>query len=242
MSILGVDFGGSFIKSGVIYSSGFVEYKSNIETPKSSTPENVFNAIKPLINSDIEKVGMAIPCAVKNNRALTSTNVDAGWQSINLKETARGILGVDCTFINDADAAAVAEMSENVDTYGLTILLTFGTGIGAAIIYNGTLIPNMEFGRMAMPNGIDTAEAFVSARAKRDLGMQWDEYIYRMNIYLDYVCDMFQPDNIIIGGGVSDDWEQWGDKLKAPCNIHKAKLGNNAGFIGAAHYANGFAN
>ena len=242
MSILGVDFGGSFIKSGIVYSSGSVVHNPSIETPNPSTPENVFNAIKPLITSDIQKVGMAIPCAVKENRALTSTNVDAGWRSINLKETAREILGVDCTFINDADAAAVAEMSANIDTHGLTILLTFGTGIGAAMIYNGTLIPNMEFGRMAMPRGIDTAEEFVSGRARKELGMDWEEYGYRMNIYLQYVCDMFQPDNLIIGGGVSEEWDSWAHRLVVPCAVHKAKLGNNAGFIGAAQYADGFAN
>lgn len=241
MSVLGVDFGGSFIKSGTVYTGGSSQ-NDPIPTPEVSTPENVFYAIKPLVHSGITKVGMAIPCAVKNNRALTSTNISNIWQTIDLQKSAQDILGIDCTFINDADAAAVAEMSENIETYGLTILLTFGTGIGAAMIYNGTLIPNMEFGRMAMPRGIDTAEDFVSAKMKTYLGLNWDEYAYRMNLYLDYVCDMFQPDNLIIGGGVSDDWDQWGHLLKAPCNIHKARLGNNAGFIGAAHYANGFAN
>lgn len=241
MKVLGIDFGGTFIKGGDVYSVQHVAHNPQISTPIKSTPENVFNAVKPWVDSDTYRIGFAIPCAVKNNRALTSTNIDDGWQSISLKETAERILGVDCTFINDADAAAVAEISEGYDLYGLTILLTFGTGIGAAMIYNGTLVPNMEFGRMAMPFGIDSAEKYVSARIKKELYMDWDEYAYRMNKYLDYVCDMFQPDNIIIGGGISEEWNQWGHMVQAPCNIRKAKLGNSAGLIGAALYADGFA-
>lgn len=242
MSLLGIDFGGTFIKGGTVHSSMYVEHNPSIPTPNPSTPENIFNAVKQWVLPEHTKIGFAIPCAVKNNRALTSTNVDMGWQSIELKQTAESILGIDCTLINDADAAAVAEIAEGYDLYGLTILLTFGTGIGAAMIYNGTLIPNMEFGRMAMPFGIDSAEKYVSARIKKELHMDWDEYAYRMNKYLHYVCDMFQPDNIIIGGGVSDEWDAWGHMIEAPCNIRKAKLGNSAGLIGAALYADGFAN
>ena len=107
MSILGIDFGGSFIKSGTVYTGGSSQ-NDPIPTPEVSTPENVFYAIKPLMHSGITKVGMAIPCAVKNNRALTSTNISNIWQTIDLQKSARDILGIDCTFINDADAAAVA--------------------------------------------------------------------------------------------------------------------------------------
>lgn len=241
MKVLGIDFGGTFIKGGDVYSVHHVVHNPQIPTPANSTPENVFNAVKSWVDSDTHRIGFAIPCVVKNNRALTTTNIDDGWQSIGLKETAEKILGVDCTFINDADAVAVAEMLNEYDLTGLTVVLTFGTGIGAAMIYNGVLVPNMEFGRMAMPFGIDTAEKFVSARIKKELDMDWAEYSHRMNTYLAYVCDMFQPDNIIIGGGVSEEWDAWGHMIQAPCNIRKAKLGNSAGLIGAALYADGFA-
>lgn len=243
MSLLGIDFGGSFIKSAYVYTNGMYEQLDNIPTPQPSKPENVFSAIKPLVTKEVTTIGMAIPCAVKNNRALTSTNVDAEWQSIDLQKTARDILGVNCTFINDADAAAVAEMAENIQIEGLTILLTFGTGIGAAMIYNGTLIPNMEFGRMPLRYmGISSAELYAAGRIKTESSLSWQQYARRLNVVLEQVNDLFQPDHIIIGGGITDGWAEFGSLLESTAPVHKAILGNLAGVIGAAKYADGFAN
>jgi len=236
--IFGIDVGGSFIKGGIVHSPKNIKLKMSLMTPQPSTPTNIFTLIKPWITNEISKVGFAIPCVVKNNKALTTTNIDDSWQNIILTDIANEIIKTDCTFINDADAAAVAEILYYNQLSGLTIVLTFGTGIGFAMVYNGILIPNLECGRITLPNQKINAETYVSGKAK--LNLSWDQYIERMNEFLFHICDMFQPDNIIIGGGISEQWENWGHKIQTPCNIYKANFGNSAGIIGAALYANGF--
>ena len=238
MIILGVDFGGSFIKSGLLLGN----QNDNIPTPTPSTPENVFRAIKPLVDKyNVDHVGFAIPCVVKNGRAKTSTNVDYSWQTTDLVGLSKEILGVDCLFLNDADAALLAELNNQTHQFdGLTIMLTFGTGIGAAMSYNGTLIPNMEFGRMPLYGGIDSAEHIASGRIKTVENLSWEHYAERLNLVLYQVNDLFQPDNIIIGGGITDNWYHFDRLLKSAAPIRKAELDNNAGWLGAAVYANGF--
>lgn len=238
--ILGVDIGGSFIKGGIVNTPSDIQIKNSLVTPQPSTPINIFSLLKPWVTENITKIGFSIPCVVKNDKAKTSTNIDSSWQNIVLSEYAKEILKVDCTFINDADAVAVAEVLYYKQLDGLTIVLTFGTGIGIAMIYKGVLIPNLECGRIYLPNHDGSAETYVSAKVK--LTLTWDEYMFRMNQFLSHICDMFQPDNIIIGGGITEKWNEWGHKINIPCNIHKANYGNNAGIIGASLYANGFAN
>ena len=48
------------------------------------------------------------------------------------------------TALNDADAAGLAEVQVRGGTRldGVVIMVTFGTGIGIAIINNGQLVPN----------------------------------------------------------------------------------------------------
>ena len=55
-------------------------------------------------------------------------------------------------FLNDADAAGIAEMKCGAgrDTPGTVIMLTFGTGIGTALFTDGVLCPNTEFGHLEL--------------------------------------------------------------------------------------------
>ncbi len=54
------------------------------------------------------------------------------------------------TVLNDADAAGIAEdrFGAGKDVDGVVVLLTFGTGIGSAILHHGVLLPNTELGHM----------------------------------------------------------------------------------------------
>lgn len=241
MNILGIDFGGTFIKYKVFEVNGenlgFKSAMFHIPTPSPSTPELVLESIKNVTFdlAGIDLVGMAIPCVVKQNLAKTATNIDKTWLDADLNELSARYFGKSCFFINDADAAAIPMLEHCKE--GMSILLTFGTGIGAAMICDGQLIPNMEFGRMEF-NG-SSAENYVSARIKEQQNLSWEEYIDRINKFLTYVHDMFQPDQFIIGGGITDKWSEWEHMLKVPCPVMKAAHDNQTGVYGAAMYAYG---
>lgn len=238
--VFGVDVGGSFIKMGLVdVMTGKVDGFQSIELPSPSTPSNILNAIQYYIPYEATAVGLGVPTIVKNNKMLTGPHIDPEWRTINVHELAENVLALPCAFLNDADAAAIAEINFGAmrNLNGVTIMLTFGTGIGTAIYHDDELLYNTEFGRMALPGGIDNAENIAAAIVKKVNNLTWEQYANNVNIYLAELNKCFWPDHVVIGGGVSEVWDEWSHLLKAPFEIHKAQLGNTAGVIGAAIYA-----
>ncbi len=131
-----------------------------------------------------QAVGFAFPSVVKNNIARTAANVDHGWIGADGVKLARTALGLPAVFLNDADAAGLAEMRWGAgrNTPGTVIMLTFGTGIGTALFSDGKLMPNTEFGHIQM-HGAD-AEAWASARVRTEQNLDFPEWIGRVNEYL----------------------------------------------------------
>lgn len=235
-NIVGVDIGGSLTKIGIVDPYvGSILSRVTIETPQQSTPEHALKLIKEQLPPDCQAVGFGIPCIIKDGITKTAPNIGPAWKDINFKKLAQDMLGVKCEALNDADAAAYAEIRFGAmrNLPGVTIFLTFGTGIGTAIYNDGSLLLNTEFGRMALPGGIDNAEMIASAKVKSDKRLRWADYAENVNIYLAELNKLFWPDNVVIGGGVSDHWKDWGHLLRAPFNIYKAQLGNTAGILGA---------
>lgn len=235
--IIGVDVGGSMIKIGAVDPrTGKVKKKFSIETPRKTTPEFTLSLIKKKLPENYKAVGFGIPCIVKDGVTRTAPNIGEAWNNVKFKELAEHILETKCAVMNDADAAALAEIKFGVmrELSGVTVFLTLGTGIGTAIYHNNVLLLNTEFGRMALPGGVDDAEMIASARAKTAQKLSWEEYAENVNTYLAEINKLFWPDHVVIGGGVSDSWYEWGHLLEAPFQIHKAQLGNNAGIVGSA--------
>lgn len=240
IKIFGVDIGGSSIKMGSVnMENAEVIEVSSIPLPSPSTPSAVINSIKDYIPSDCLGIGFGVPSIVKDGKMLTGPRLDSQWRSsLNVQLLAENTLKLPCAFLNDADAAAMAEIKFGTikNLKGVTVFLTLGSGIGTAIYYNGQLLLNTEFGRMALPGGIDNAESIAAAIVKTNNNLTWEQYAQNVNVYLQEINKHFWPDHVVIGGGVSDHWNDWSHYLKAPFQIHKAKFGNNAGIIGAAIY------
>jgi polyphosphate glucokinase len=141
-------------------------------------------------------------------------------------------------FLNDADAAGVAEMSAGgagKDADGVVIMLTFGTGIGSALFLDGELVPNTEFGHLEF-HGRD-AEFTASARVRTEQHLDWPTWCARVNDYLARLHGLFWPDLFIIGGSISEDFDQFGHLLQSPAEIRRAAHGAQAGVVGAAFAA-----
>src|ERR1041384_2780805 len=159
MKVLGIDVGGSSIKGGLVdvTTGQLLGDVDQVPTPKPSAPEAVMKQVA-VLGARFPKadaVGFAFPAAVKNNIARTAANVDHGWIGADGVKLARATLGLPAVFLNDADAAGIAEMrwGGGRTTRGTVIMLTFGTGIGTALFYDGKLMPNSEFGHIEMHGG-----------------------------------------------------------------------------------------
>ncbi len=105
--------------------------------------------------------------------------------------------------LNDADAAGIAEARFGAakDVPGVVILLTFGTGIGSALLYDGTLVPNTELGHLEL-DGHD-AEKRAAASVREEHKMSYKEWAKRVDLYMTHVEHLFTPDLFVVGEGVS---------------------------------------
>ena len=238
-STLGIDVGGSSIKLANVSNGLVTDYKS-IELPVVSTPNNVFAYIRAnLPQNTSDTIGIGMPCVVQNGYMKTTANIDDSWQTINAELVGSQMLGKRCVFINDCDAAALAEVNYGAARHidGTVIVLTLGTGIGTALFHNGTLFPNTELGHIGLFGITSDAERYASAKVKTNLELDWHTYIDRVNVYLNELHRLLWPSAFVIGGGVSENFDQWQRYIKVPCDVYKAELGNDAGIVGAALYA-----
>lgn len=237
MKVLGIDVGGSSIKGGLVdVQTGTLIGEAHVSTPKPSTPEAVMKQVAVLGQQlpGAQAVGFAFPSVVKNNIARTAANVDHAWIGADGVKLARATLGLPAVFLNDADAAGIAEMRWGAgrNTAGTVIMLTFGTGIGTALFSDGKLMPNTEFGHIEM-HGAD-AEAWASARVRTEQKLDFPEWIARVNEYLALIHALFWPDVFILGGAVSERYEQFAPLLKSQAEIRPAHFAGQAGVMGAA--------
>ena len=116
--------------------------------------------------------------------------------------------------------------------HGVVLLLTFGTGIGSALINNGALVPNTEFGHLDFKGSV--AEEYAAGRLVRRDNLKIEWWAERVNEYLQYLDLILSPRIVIIGGGVSKRFEEFRRQLDTRATVVPAKLRNNAGIVGAA--------
>ena len=113
------------------------------------------------------------------------------------------------------------------------VLVTLGTGIGSAVLHNGSLLPDTELGHLEI-DGQD-AEQFASTVARERNKWSWEQWGRHVDRYLAKLEYMLAPDLFIIGGGVSDDPERFFRYLEhVDCKVVPATMGNDAGIVGAA--------
>jgi polyphosphate glucokinase len=140
--------------------------------------------------------------------------------------------------VNDADAAGVAEMSYGVgkdNTKGVVLFLTLGTGIGSAIFIDGRLLPNTELGHIEVRGKEAEKRASDAIRKKKEY--TWSEWAVRLQEVLSRLEALFWPDLIVLGGGVSKEWENYLPLIHMRAKVLPASLLNQAGIVGAAIYA-----
>ncbi|HKT72626.1 MAG TPA: ROK family protein [Steroidobacteraceae bacterium] len=236
---LGIDIGGSSIKAGLVnVGMGRVEGELiAAPTPRPSAPDALMPVIGGLasrLGATSGPVGLTFPGVVKDGKARTTANIDSGWQGVDGAALVERTLGRRGVFLNDADAAGLAEVRWGAGrgVAGTIIMLTFGTGIGTALFTEGKLFPNTELGHMEL-NGRD-AEKSASAAVRTAEKLDWPAWIERVNAYLQRMHALFWPDLFILGGAVSERFDEFSPLLRAGAPIRPAQFTGQAGVIGAA--------
>ena len=152
---LGIDIGGTGTKYGFVDKEGKIYCESSIPTPKAEQKEGenfeifldkLYNEImsaKKACGHDLEIVGIGVGAPNGNYfNGCIEFAVNLPWKGVLRASTLIGDkLGLPATLTNDANAAAIGEM-----TYGAArglkdfIMITLGTGVGSGIVINGQMV------------------------------------------------------------------------------------------------------
>ncbi|GAA3746353.1 ROK family protein [Leifsonia bigeumensis] len=241
---VGIDIGGTGIKGAIVdvATGELLTDRMKLPTPAGGKPDDILDTVLALFDelgevSDDAPVGVCFPAIVLHGRTMSAANVSKKWIGLEAEKLFEQKLGRDIHFVNDADAAGVAEARYGAarGAKGLTILTTLGTGIGSAMLFDGELIPNSELGHLEL-DGHD-AEHLASTSAKEKEDLSWQDWAKRLQRYYEHLELLFSPDLILVGGGISKSSEEFLPLLDLRTPIRPATLRNNAGIVGAAALA-----
>ncbi|MGN2637097.1 polyphosphate--glucose phosphotransferase [Nocardia takedensis] len=235
----GINIGGSGVKGAAVdlRTGELVHDRIKIPTPQPSTPQAVAAAVAELVAQAgwTGPVGVTLPAVVLDGVARTAANIDKAWIGTDARALFSAALGGRAvSVLNDADAAGLAEDRYGAakDFDGLVLLLTFGTGIGSALLYNGTLVPNSELGH-AEVGGAETEHRAAASIKERD-GLSFEQWAAEVSNVLIGLENLFWPKVFVAGGGISRDADQWIPLLTNRTPVVPAHLRNTAGIVGAA--------
>ncbi len=288
---LGIDWGGTYIKAGLVNAEGSIVKKIVYTSADLSKKDLFIKKIESLVKdvglSKIKGIGIGVPGIVdiKEGFIYYLPNIK-GWKNYPLKKNLEKRIKLPISINNDANAFALAE-----SYYGAgrgkarAIFLTLGTGLGGAIIYNGTLVRGrtsaLELGHVPISlegqlcgcgskGCIETyvGNAYLLKRYKKLKGNKtkvkgikeiyekaldgekqalkvWEEFSHALGKFLSGMINVFNPQVIIFGGGVSGAFKVFKPMLEKTIKKHtmwpqmkglklvKAQV-KEAGLIGAA--------
>lgn len=199
-----------------------------------------------------------------------ATQALPGFTGLELSKTLSQKLGRRVVAINDAVGALIGEgMLGAGKKYDSVMMFTLGTGLGASFLKDKNLgaqsVVDTRLGHLCLyEDGRDCfcgkkgcAEAYVSATALKKYGNENLYHLFKAtdvvqkkvlaDFYKDLTkvavksAEMYNPDLIIIGGGVIELAEYWWQNFlkeyKANCDtpIACASLGNKAGVLGSVY-------
>jgi len=240
---VGIDVGGTTIKGAAVdtQTGKLLTQVQSADTPDRPSPDRVGEVAAELTSvlSPSGAIGCALPGVVGADRLLRAPNLAAEWADPGALTALKAHLGADAVVVNDADAVGLAELrfSQVSDARGLTIVLTFGTGIGSALIFNGELIANAELGELSGPTG--PFEHVASGRAITTNDLSPQQWATAAQPYFDELEKLLSPTQWIVSGGLSKSFDEYFARVRLDQPIRVAHLGEHTGIVGAALAANG---
>jgi polyphosphate glucokinase len=208
MNVLVIDIGGTNVK---MLASG-QESPRRFPSGKRMTPADmVQSALETAKDWDFEAIAMGFPGPVLCGKPIMEpVNLGKGWTEFDFQAAFNRPIKI----INDAVMQALGGYQG-----GKMLFLGLGTGLGTAVIVNGTVEP-LELGHF--PYKKKTLEDYVGARGLKRLGrVKWQRHV---DLIVNRLVAAIKPDDVVLGGGNAK-------KLKGlPPG---ARLGNNAfAFLG----------
>ncbi len=149
--IIGVDIGGTSIKVGLVKKDGTIIKKESykvVNNNQEKMAEELGNFILKFIGDDlsaIQGIGLACPGIIDRQNGICHTSPNLFWHELHICEIVQNICKKEVRIINDANAAALAELVLGAGKdFNSFVMLTLGTGVGGGIVINHELFEGKD--------------------------------------------------------------------------------------------------
>lgn len=151
---IGIDFGGTSVKTGVVCGSEIIDSAPPIATQEFDGPDSLIATMVRTVedlrvkHSGICAVGVGMPGFVHFEKGIVFnlTNV-RGWQDIPLKDLLQEKLKLPVVADNDANCMAFAEWKLGAGRgFQHLVCASLGTGVGGGVIVNGQMVRGANYG------------------------------------------------------------------------------------------------
>ena len=198
MPTLAVDIGGGTIKLVVLSPEGEPMTETLAQpTPDPATPDAVFALIRDMADTlpPHQRVSVGFPGVVKDGVTFNAPNLgNELWARVSLAERLAHLLERPVRAVNDVDLQGLG-VALGV---GVELVLTFGTGVGAALFTGGVLVPNLELGHHPFRDAQSYEDLIRDTELKRIGPVQWSARVVDAIAQLEPI---FNYDTLHLGGG-----------------------------------------
>jgi len=205
LRILAVDVGGTHVK---VLLRGEVQAREAPSGPKM-TPREMVRCVRRLARGwRYDVVSMGFPGVVLHGRPATEPrNLGKGWVGFDY----RTAFGRPVHIINDAAMQAIGSYEG-----GRMLFLGLGTGLGVALIVNGT-VEATELGHLPYKKG-RTYEDYLGLRGLERLGKKkWRRAVADVTLRL---ATAFEVDYVVLGGGNANALKKLPPRARLGDNSH----------------------
>ncbi len=148
---LGIDFGGTLLRCGIIDEEGNIVDQIKSPTKELANKDDLVNKIVELAENlefrkyGITKTGVAVCGPVEPKTGVIDSLPNVPFEPFSLKEELESRLGIEAIIGNDANVAAFAESKIGFGK-GKDIVeyVTISTGIGAGLVINGKIVEGFK--------------------------------------------------------------------------------------------------
>jgi polyphosphate glucokinase len=132
---------------------------------------------------------------VKDGVAQNAPNLgDELWRGVRLNEQLTQLLQRPVRAVNDADLQGLGVVRGK----GVELVLTLGTGMGAALFTDGVLVPNLELAHHPLRDGQTYEDLVRDSELKRIGPVEWTGRVLNA---IEQLEPIFNYDTLHLGGG-----------------------------------------
>jgi predicted NBD/HSP70 family sugar kinase len=252
--IAAVDVGGTKTLLAVFNEDGKIVERRRFATPKKYADfcRQLADNVAGLSTKKFTAVAAAFPGKIIRATGVVHAFGNLDWHDVHVRQLLEKIFGKNTRIAieNDSKLAGLSEARALGSKYERVLYVTIGTGISNALVVNGKLDPELidsEGGQMLFhfEGKLQNWEDFASGRAikshygkhARDItdSATWREITERIGIGVVNLCSVIEPQAVVIGGGVGNHFDRFGEMLKAYVRKHLSDLTDQPVILPAKH-------